>query len=264
VTPSSKNKYSAFGAFQMTDYGTNMSGVECYNNIFYTTGGLPLVTIPTAFVAQTPKFIGNLYYTNSEPFSMNYGNKYTSLADFRNAGTYCEKNGNNNTGINLDPQLININKSPLTVFPKPTDSLNAFHFSQMSPCRNTGLDLKTLFGIDMGTKDFWGNNLKNENTYDIGAFEWKSQTSGIYSTNLKRIVIYPNPIRKEDLTIDLLKNSNSPTHLKLFDISGKLWVEQKLIESSNHIKTSSLPSGLYFVLISDSNSLKSFKLVKSE
>ena len=110
----------------------------------------------------------------------------------------------------------------------------------------------------MGTKDFWGNNLKNENTYDIGAFEWKSQTSGIYSTNLKRIVIYPNPIRKEDLTIDLLKNSNSPTHLKLFDISGKLWVEQKLIESSNHIKTSSLPSGLYFVLISDSNSLKSF------
>ena len=195
---------------------------------------------------------------------MNYGNKYTSLADFRNAGTYCEKNGNNNTGINLDPQLININKSPLTVFPKPTDSLNAFHFSQMSPCRNTGLDLKTLFGIDMGTKDFWGNNLKNENTYDIGAFEWKSQTSGIYSTNLKRIVIYPNPIRKEDLTIDLLKNSNSPTHLKLFDISGKLWVEQKLIESSNHIKTSSLPSGLYFVLISDSNSLKSFKLVKSE
>ena len=264
VTPSSKNKYSAFGAFQMTDYGTNMSGVECYNNIFYTTGCLPLVTIPTAFVAQTPKFIGNLYYTNSEPFSINYGNKYTSLADFRNAGTYCEKNGNNNTGINLDPQLININKSPLTVFPKPTDSLNAFHFSQMSPCRNTGLDLKTLFGIDMGTKDFWGNNLKNENTYDIGAFEWKSQTSGIYSTNLKRIVIYPNPIRKEDLTIDLLKNSNSPTHLKLFDISGKLWVEQKLIESSNHIKTSSLPSGLYFVLISDSNSLKSFKLVKSE
>jgi hypothetical protein len=264
VTPSSKNKYITFGAVQMTDYGTNMSGVECYNNIFYTTGGLPLVTVPSTFVAQTPKFIGNLYYTNSEPFSITYGNKYTSLADFRNAGTYCEKNGNNNTGINLDPQLININKSPLTVFPKPTDSLNAFHFSQMSPCRNAGLDLKTLFGIDMGTKDFWGNTLKNENTYDIGAYEWKSQTSGIYSTDLSRISIYPNPIGIEDLSIDLQKNSNSPTHLKLFDISGKLWVEQKLNEGSNHIQTNSLPPGLYFVLISDSNSLKSLKLVKSE
>ena len=223
-----------------------------------------MVTVPTTFVAQTPKFIGNLYYTNSEPFSITYGNKYTSLADFRNAGTYCEKNGNNNTGINLDPQLININKSPLTVFPKPTDFLNAFHFSQMSPCRNAGLDLKTLFGIDMGTRDFWGNTLKNENAYDIGAFEWEIQTFGIYSTDLSRTRIYPNPIGKEYLIIDLPENINSSTQLKLFDISGKLWVEQKLIEGLNQIKTSSLPPGLYFVLINDSNNLKSFKLVKSE
>ncbi len=264
VTPSSKNKYSTFGAFQMTDYGTNMSGVLCYNNIFYTTGGLPLITVPTTFVAQTPKFIGNLYYTNSEPFSMTYGNKFTSLADFRNAGTYCEKNGNNNTGINLDPQLININKSLLTVFPKPNDSLDAFRFSQMSPCRNAGLDLKTLFGIDMGQRDFWGNPLKNENNYDIGAYEWVSQTSGINYTDLSRINIYPNPIGKENLNIDLLTNTHSPTHFKLFDISGKLWVEQKLNDGSNHIQTHSLPPGLYFVLIHDSHSIKSFKLIKSE
>lgn len=264
VTPSSKNKYSTFGAFQMTDYGTNMSGVLCYNNIFYTTGGLPLITVPTTFVAQTPKFIGNLYYTNSEPFSMTYGNKFTSLADFRNAGTYCEKNGNNNTGLNLDPQLININKSLLTVFPKPNDSLDAFRFSQMSPCRNAGLDLKTLFGIDIGQRDFWGNPLKNENNYDIGAYEWVSQTSGINYTDLSRINIYPNPIGKENLNIDLLTNTHSPTHLKLFDISGKLWVEQKLNDGSNHIQTHSLPPGLYFVLIHDSHSIKSFKLIKSE
>jgi hypothetical protein len=248
----------------MTDYGTNMSGVECYNNIFYTTGGLPLVTVPTTFVAQTPKFIGNLYYADNQAFSITYGSKYNSLSVFRSGGTFCEKNGSTNTGLDLNPILNSINKNPLTVFPKPTNSLDAFQFSQMSPCRNAGLDLKTLFGIDMGTRDFWGNTLKNENAYDIGAFEWEIQTSGIYSTDLSRTRIYPNPIGKEYLTIDLPENINSSTQLKLFDISGKLWVEQKLIEGLNQIKTSSLPPGLYFVLINDSNNLKSFKLVKSE
>ena len=116
----------------------------------------------------------------------------------------------------------------------------------------------------MGIRDFWGNTLKNENTYDIGAFEWKSQTSGIHSTDLSKTRIYPNPIGKEDLIIDLPENINSSTQLKLFDMSGKLWVEQKLMEGSNHIKTRTLPSGLYFVLINDHNTLKSFKLVKSE
>jgi len=264
VSPSSKNKYSTFGAFQMTDYGTNMSGVECYNNIFYTNGGLPLVTIPNTFVTQTPKFIGNLYYTNGEPFSITYGSKYTSLTDFRNAGTYCEKNGSNNTGLFVDPILINTNKSPLTVYPKPTDSLNAFHFTQMSPCRNAGLDLKALFGINMGNRDYWGNTLKNENAYDIGAFEWKSQTSGIFSLKFSSIAIYPNPIENEDLIIDISKNYSPNTHLDLFDVTGKLCFSQYLIEGINRINTQSLPIGLYIVIISDGLNSQSFKVIKSE
>ncbi len=264
VSPSSKNKYSTFGAFQMTDYGTNMSGMECYNNIFYTSGGLPLVTVPNTFVAQTPKFIGNLYYTNGEPFSITYGSKYTSLTDFRSAGSYCEKNGNNNTGLNADPQLININKSPLTVFPKPTDSLNAFHFSQMSSCRNAGLDLQTLFGINMGNRDYWGNTIKNENAYDIGAYEWKSQTSSILSSMLSSISLYPNPIGNEDLIIDISKSYIPNTQLDFFDITGKLCFSQKLIEGNNTIRTQSLPKGLYIVIVSDGLKSQSFKLVKCE
>ena len=264
VSPSSKNKYSTFGAFQMTDYGTNMSGVECYNNIFYTSGGLPLVTVPNTFVAQTPKFIGNLYYTNGEPFSITYGSKYTSLTDFRSAGSYCEKNGNNNTGLNADPQLININKSPLTVFPKPTDSLNAFHFSQMSPCRNAGLDLQSLFNINMGNRDYWGNTIKNENAYDIGAYEWKSLTSGIFSSELSSFAIYPNPFGNEDLIIDISKNYSPNTQLNLFDITGKLCFSQNLIDGINAIRVQFLPKGLYIITISDGLKVQSFKLIKSE
>jgi hypothetical protein len=264
VSPSSKNKYSTFGAFQMTDYGTNMSGVECYNNIFYTTGGLPLVTVPNTFVAQTPKFIGNLYYTNGEPFSITYGSKYTSLTDFRSAGTYCEKNGSNNTGLFVDPILINTNKSPLTVYPKPTDSLNAFHFSQMSPCRNAGLDLQSLFNINMGNRDYWGNTIKNENAYDIGAYELQSLTSGIFSSELSSFAIYPNPFGNEDLIIDISKNYSPNTQLNLFDITGKLCFSQNLIDGINAIRVQFLPKGLYIITISDGLKLQSFKLIKSE
>lgn len=264
VSPSSNNKYSSFGAFQMTDYGTNMSNIECYNNVFYTTGGLPLVNVPTTFVNQAPKFIGNLYFTNDEAFSITYGSEYNSLSAFRNGGDFCEKNGTTHTGLDINPLFINIHKNPLTVFPKPTDSLDAFKFPQLSPCRNAGLDLKTLFGIDMGVRDFWGNTLKLENNYDIGAFEWKSQTTGTYSADLLKIEFYPNPIGNENLSIVLPKNGHSPAQMRLFDISGKMWIEQRLNDGLNQIQTSSLPPGLYFVLIRDDNRLQSYKLVKSQ
>jgi len=199
VTPSSKNKYTTFGSFQMTDYGTNMSGVECYNNIFYTTGGLPLVTVPATFLPQTPKFIGNLYYANDQAFFITYGSKYNSLSAFRSAGTFCEKNGSTNTGLDLNPILNSINRDPLTVFPKPSDSLDAFHFSQMSPCRNAGLDLKKQFGIDMGTRDYWGNTIKNENAFDVGAFEWENQTTGVNTTDLTNVGNKPKQNGKKNL-----------------------------------------------------------------
>lgn len=264
VTPSAKNKYTTFGAFQMTDYGTNMSGVECYNNIFYTTGGLPLVTVPNTFVAQTPKFIGNLYYANNESFTISYGSKYTSLLAFRGAGNYCEKNGSTNTGSDLNPLLVNTNKNLLTVYPKSTDSLDAFKFSQMSPCRNSGLDLQALFGINMGNKDYWGNPIKNENAYDIGAFEWKSQTNGITPTVLTNVEFYPNPIGNEDLIINfIVKNSLDP-QLEVFDILGKLRVKGSLNVGLNKIETHSLPVGIYYILITDGTNVKSFKLIKSE
>ena len=264
VSPSSKNKYNSFGAFQMTDFGTNMSGVECYNNIFYTKGGLPLVTVPTTFVTQDPKFIGNLYYANEEAFSITYGNNFNSLSAFRNGGAFCEKNGNINTGLSLNPMLNDINKSPLTLFPKPTDSLNAFHFRQTSPCRNSGLDLQMLFGINMGNRDYWGNNNKNENAYDIGAYEWNVQNLGVLSSDVLKITMYPNPIGNEDLIIDVSKTFIPNTQFNLFDINGKIYFSQTLIEGINTIKIQSLPIGLYFIKLINENNVQTFKLIKNE
>ncbi len=262
VTPSAKNTYATFGAFQMTDYGTNMSGVECYNNIFYTTGALPLVNVPATFTAQTPKFIGNLYYTEGQAFTIKYGSTYNSLSAFRGAGAYCEKNGSDTTGMVLNPDLLNTTAT--TVFPKPTDSLKSFMTSLTSPCRNTGLDLKTKFGIDMGTRDYWGNPLKNENAFDIGAYEWSNKLSALHSIKFSDIAIYPNPIGNEALVIDLPINQSSDVHFKLLDITGKICLDQTLHTGSNRIQTHTLPQGIYTIIVSDSFRSESFKLVKVE
>lgn len=77
---------------------------DCYNNIFQTTGGLPLLTIPGTFASQNPVFLGNLYWSSGHDFSINYGKKYSSLATFRGAGPHCEHTVAHHTGIQADPK----------------------------------------------------------------------------------------------------------------------------------------------------------------
>lgn len=262
VTPSSNNKYSTFGAFQMSDYGTNMSGVEAYSNIFYTTGGLPLVTVPTTFVAQNPKFIGNLYYTSGQPFSVTYGSKYNSLTAFRAAGTNTEKNGVNNTGFDADPLITNTTAA--TLFPKPTDSLNAFKLSSNSPAKDAGLNLSTSFGINAGTRDYFGNTLPFNVSYDIGAHEWKNLVSGISDMDISKILVYPNPIHDGLLYIDFLQIRSADVQLKLFDISGKLCIEKTLKAGENQLEIKDIQNGVYILLIEYEGVIMTYKIIKNE
>ena len=264
VSPSAKNKYPDFGAFQMTDYGTTMSGVECYNNIFYTTGGLPLVSVPATFAAQNPKFIGNAYYANNEAFKITYGTAYNSLTTFRNAGAFCEKNGSTNTGMDANPLLQNMGKNPLTLFPKPTDSLDAFALTQNSPCRNAGLDLKTLFGIDMGSRDYVGKVNKTENAHDIGAFEYGAVSSGLISTEAARVLVYPNPGGNEGVVVDTRSLQGAQIRIEFIDISGKKYLQQQLEKGLNKMDLQLLPVGVYSIVITDYVSTHTTQFIKNE
>jgi len=40
-----------------------------------------------------------------------------------------------------------------------------------SPLIDAGLDLRSLFGIDPGKRDFFGNSIPQGKAYDIGAHE---------------------------------------------------------------------------------------------
>jgi hypothetical protein len=178
------------------------------------------------------------------------------------AGAYCEKNGSDTTGMVLNPDLLNT--TAMTVFPKPTDSLKSFMTSLTSPCRNTGLDLKTKFGIDMGTRDYWGNALKNENAYDIGAYEWSTKTSSISSIVFAGLKLYPNPIGKDKLIIEVPQQNTLDIQCKILDMTGKLCLEQILYSGSNILPTQDLPKGIYTIIVNNAKSAESFKLIKIE
>ncbi|NDB35208.1 MAG: right-handed parallel beta-helix repeat-containing protein [Flavobacteriia bacterium] len=171
VTDSPNNTYPTFSAFQMTDYGTQMIGVECYNNIFVTQG-LPMIDVPTTFINQNPAFIGNLYWSGGGAMTYVYGNTYNSLSNFRSAGVNCEHIQNTNYGFEADPLLPSFQSQAPTLYPQATEMLLAYNLtSNTSPIMDAAVDVMALFGFGAGSKDYYGNTVPNDQGPEIGAEE---------------------------------------------------------------------------------------------
>jgi hypothetical protein len=194
VTPAAGNKTPEFSVFQMTDFGSSMANVACYNNIFSSTGGIRMLHIPATFTAQNPRFMGNLYWGSGSAASFFYGSARASLADFRAAGVYCEKNGAVNTGMEADPMLSNVSKQPPTVAPLAPQTLDAFRLQAGSPALNAALYLKQFSGIQAGSRDFFGNQIPQGSAADIGAHELPQGLGTAHMARLNSCFqVFPNP-----------------------------------------------------------------------
>ena len=266
TTSSSKNTYSTFGAFQMSNYGNNMSNVECYNNIFYVNGvnangPLFLLNVPTVFVAQKPKFINNLYWSKSGQFRYVYGNAYSSLTDFRTAGNECEKLLGINKGFETDPLLLNVDLASPTNFPRVNDSLNAYKASAASPVIDKGLNLKSTFNIDFGNRDFWNNALSFNQTIDIGAHEFANASSIESFKTTQSYNLYPNPFN-DGLTIQAINEQGF--NVKILDFTGKQIVFASSENNQVFLNLSHLEKGLYSVILINetSNITTTYKIIK--
>jgi len=116
-------------------------------------------------------FQGNCYWSSVGKFII-YG-KYSSIEEWANA-TGQEKVNGKIVGLFADPQITYWDANE----PRPTDptklpQMTAFLLKATSPCIDKGLDLKTLFQIDMGTHDFFGHPIPAGLTFDIGACEYQ-------------------------------------------------------------------------------------------
>lgn len=149
------------------EWANNISGVEVFNNIFYTTTSIPMVRILSG---NDVNFTNNAYYTTSGTYRYNYkGVVYNSLTAFR--GTGQETYANNPVGFQgVNPQLTNPGGGGTFNDADQLVNLNAYKLQTGSPMIDAGLNL-SQFAIDIGFRDYYGANPLQGTRQDIGAYE---------------------------------------------------------------------------------------------
>ena len=146
------------------------SGITVRNDILYVSGGLPMVTMPAVSPASL-LFQQNDYFSPTAQFKVLSGStSYTSLATWQTA-TGEEKLGSSAEGTTANPRLTNPGAGGTLGNADNLSSLTAYTLLPTTPLLNTGLNLSTLFGINMGTQDFYGVPVPSGNGPEIGASE---------------------------------------------------------------------------------------------
>jgi hypothetical protein len=131
------------------------------NNLFITANNQKLVQgNPDKSMAI---FAGNVYWSVD-------GALYKSLEAWR-AATDQEMLNGKPVGMAVDPRVTNLGRSPTIGDPTKLHTLTAYRLQKDSPLIDAGLDLRSLFGIEPGNRDFIGNSIPQGKAYDIGAHE---------------------------------------------------------------------------------------------
>ncbi len=148
-----------------------ITGTAVYNNIFVTSGQS---VIEVAYPAGGYSFQGNCYWASGNPVKFDWGGTmYNSLAAFR-TGTGQETLSGNPVGFEMDPNLFNIGGGGTIGNPNLLWTLNEYRLNRGNSLIGAGLDLQALFGINPGTRDFYGTVIPKGSAYDVGAHEFDS------------------------------------------------------------------------------------------
>jgi hypothetical protein len=170
-----------FGGILVANDNPSLVGAHIYNNTIYAANAaLPVILLAIqgnlggdCVVANnilrssgTPWFIytgiansascqivGNDYFASG--FRVKWNNEiYVNLESFRLA-TRQETVGGRPVGFTLDPNTTASRCIPNTLGPQ--SCLERFELRQGSPLIGTGIDLRSRYGIDVGSRDFFGN-----------------------------------------------------------------------------------------------------------
>ncbi|TAX39164.1 right-handed parallel beta-helix repeat-containing protein [Rhizobium leguminosarum] len=138
------------------------------NNVVYLTGAGSKVINSTPSAVPGVLCIGNDY--SSPSTSIKWGaTTYTTFSNWRAAFT---------TQETVAGVATFKSTSPLLVGTVPVGNTNGFNTTLLapyktqsgSPCKNGGQDMLTLYGINPGTRDLFGNTIP-QGLYDIGCYE---------------------------------------------------------------------------------------------
>jgi peptidoglycan/LPS O-acetylase OafA/YrhL len=137
---------------------TQTWAVHVRNNLLQVRGGIPVVEVPEGQHGLV--FQGNNYHSSGQPMQIRWkGKTYGELASWREEAGQ-ERVQGRDVGLSLDPKL--------------QVSALSTRLRGDSPLIDAGLDLRSLFGVEPGTRDLDGTPLPQGSGYDIGAIEYLS------------------------------------------------------------------------------------------
>jgi len=147
-----------------------------YNNIIFTAAGKRVVDANKTSGGWS--FKGNCYWASGAPLEIVWGaSTYTSLAEWRSA-TGQEKIDGRDIGFEVDPQLVKAGSGGTIGDVRKLASLKAYQLMESSPLIDAGLDIKALFGFDVGNRDYYGTEIPSGAKFDVGAHEFPKSAGG--------------------------------------------------------------------------------------
>lgn len=246
-----------------------LSGVNVRNNIFQIQGSVKLVNTP---VTAGLTFQGNAYWPSGSAFTILWGTtSYSSLSAWQTA-TGQEKRSGTLTGIQADPLYSSTIKGTTYNDATQLSNLPGYRLSSTSTLVNKGLNLKSLFGVDPGARDFFGNPLAGKTTFHIGAYQGSPVTSTLKTSfdNVavpgeiapgESLSVFPNPVI-DKTTIALAGFASGEVKIDLVDLQGRLVksIFQGTVTNSQRrslsLDLSSLNKGVYIVVLTDNTGKK--------
>ena len=142
---------------------------EVCNNIIVTAPEKHVVDIPRPAAGWS--FKGDCYWTAGEHPEIKWnGIVYSSLSGWRSA-TGQETLKGAPVGFHMEPRLAKVGGGATIGDPAKLQSMTAYMLLADSPMIDSGLDLRSLFGIEIGERDFYGAQVPQLSGYDVGACE---------------------------------------------------------------------------------------------
>lgn len=246
-----------------------ITDVTLRNNLLQTAAGLPVLVTSTTTGLRLE---GNCYWTPNAALIINWqGITYTSLAAWR-AGTGQEMLGGTGraTGLCADPALTII---PTTSTAPMTSELVGYIPHRPSALVGAGLRLSTEFGIDPGTRDFFGNPVPAPGTAgNIGAAEAPpavvSATTRNATDGTAWFQVYPTVVHDE-IRVVSAHSMPSAVSLRLLDMMGRecrTWTRPgaQLQAGGMVLPVAGLAMGRYVLHIQSEGQLQRQSLVVAE
>ena len=188
--------------------GGNLTNVYIWNNIMVTGDAISRQLVIGSGGTYTNLAVqGNLYWGYNGTFLVNdNGTSYTSLNYWQAA-----KSKELLSGVSVarfgNPQLNNAGGGGTIGNTVYLDTMTAYKTTGASLTKDLGLNIDSLFGINAGTRDYFGTALKQNDRYDIGAYEnpdsyvWQDTTKMFVSKSvtlptIARQYIYDTLYRK--------------------------------------------------------------------